>query len=232
MREQLVKIATKLGIYQQMVKIDTRHTEHLQKKAMKRYGLQTILEADAVVSDFGGHLFLVFGSLLGAYREHNFIPHDYDIDMGLLSSERPDDMVSRMQDRGFKLIRQQYIKEIDRITEEQYSWNGVGIDIFYFFDDRNADEIYTYISYRHETKDWREANVTDGFPAILKILPSSTFIRQDFLGHPIYMPQDTEAWLKKLYGEHFMTPDPNWTLGDHKARAVPSQYRVYRRMFD
>lgn len=230
MRKILVKIAVWLGLYQQMMKIDTYINERKEKKAMGKYGLDTLAAADKVVSAFGGHMFLAFGTLLGAFREHNFIPHDCDIDVGLMASERPDDMVDRMKAAGFKLRTEQYVKETGRVVVDRFEWKGVGIDFFYFFDDdRLEGDIYTYIAYRHEFKDWRDANRTDGFPSILKSQKPSTFSRQEFLGHQFYMPDTTEEWLKRLYGEHFMTPDPKWSLGDHKARSYPAGERIYRK---
>lgn len=238
MRDLLVKIAVKLGLYQQMMKIDTYFKERKEKKAMDKYGLETLVAADEVVSSFGGQMFLAFGTLLGAYREHDFIKHDNDIDVGLLASQRPDNMMDLMLKAGFKLRAQQYVKESGRIVVDRFERKDVGIDFFYFFDDdrfagdsQYADNIYTYIGYRHETKDWREANATDGFPTIIKPQVRTSFSRRDFLGHSFFMPDAVEDWLIRLYGEHFMTPDPKWSLNDHKTRSFPSGERVYRRFY-
>lgn len=235
MRELLVKMAVKLGLYKRFVAIDTYFKEHKEKRAMKKFGLETLIEADKVVSAFGGRMFLAFGTLLGAYREHDFIAHDCDIDVGLMASERPENMLELMKAAGFVLRNQQYVKETGRIVVDRYERKNVGIDFFYFFDDDRfsndseyADNIYTYIAYRHETKDWREANVTDGFPTIIKPQIKTTFSRKNFLGYDFYMPEAVEQWLVRLYGEHYMTPDPKWSLSDHKTRSFPSGERVYR----
>lgn len=231
MRKLLVKIAVRLGLYQKAMDIDTRIRQRKEKKAMQQYGLETLIAADEAITAFGGRMFLVFGTLLGAYREHNFIPHDCDIDVGLLASERPENIQELMAEAGFRRVNQQYVKETGRIVEERYQRKGVGIDLFYFFDDdRFPDEIYAYLSYRHETKDWREANVTDGFPTILKPQVRSTLSRQDFLGHQFYMPDRAEEWLRRLYGDDFMIPNPGWSFSDHKTRSFPSGERVFRKI--
>lgn len=219
-----------------MMKLDTYFKERKEKKAMKKYGIETLVVADEVISAFGGRMFLAFGTLLGAYREHDFIPHDCDIDVGLLASERPENMDELMKAAGFVLRNQQYVKETGRIVVDRYERKDVGIDFFYFFDDDRfandpeyADNIYTYIAYRHENKDWREANKTDGFPTVIKPQIKTTFSRRNFKGHDFYMPDAVEQWLVRLYGDDYMTPNPKWTLGDHKKRAFPSGERVYRR---
>lgn len=231
MRRLLVKISMLLGIYPLMVKFDTKMRQRKERKYMKLYGLETLVEADKAVSSFGGHLFLVFGTLLGAFREKNFIAHDFDIDVGIMSSERPANMLEIMKQFGFTCNRQMYVKETGRIVEEQYEYKHVGIDFFYYFDDDRCgtDSIYTYIVYPHESKDWRDANESDGFPSVLKPSPKSDFSRQDFLGNQLYMPCDSEAWLRLWYGEHFMVPDPQWSLGNHKKRSLASGERLYRR---
>ena len=75
MRQLLVRIAMKLGVYKWCVDVDTNLRERRIARAFRKYGLETMREADKAVSSFGGHLILYYGTLLGAIREHGFIPH-------------------------------------------------------------------------------------------------------------------------------------------------------------
>ena len=231
MRELIVKIATFLGIYEPLMKIGTRIETKRQNKAFLKYGLDALQEAVAATEECGGRLFLAFGSLLGAYREKGFIPFDYDLDTGVLAEERTDEIVAAMRRHGFKLLRQYYIKSTGRICEDKYDYKGVHIDVHYFYRNEN-NELYCDLCLPHESKPWREANQTDGFPTIVRTLPDSTFSKQDFLGVKVYEPDNTEEWLKALYGEHFMTPDPKWTMDDHKKRSQNNGERMYRRLLD
>lgn len=231
MREFAVKLATFLGLYNCMMKLDNRLETKRQNKAFLKYGLEALHEAVAASDECGGRLFLAFGSLLGAYREKGFIPFDYDLDTGLLAEERTDALVSAMRRHGFTLLRQYYIKATGRICEDKYDYKGVHIDVHYFYHDAIGN-LTCDLCLPHESKPWREANATDGFPTIIRTVPDSTFTKQDFLGVQVYEPDKTVEWLKTLYGEHFMTPDPKWSMGDHKKRSQSNGERMYRRQVD
>ena len=228
MRELIVKVATFLGLYKWLMKIDNKMETKRQNKAFMKFGLEALREAVTATDECDGKLFLAFGSLLGAYREKGFIPFDYDLDMGLLAEERTDQLVDTMRSHGFSHLRQYYIKATGRICLDKYDYKGVHVDIHYFYHD-NEGNLFCDLCLPHESKPWREANASDGFPTIIRTVPNSTFSKQDFLGVPIYMPDRTEEWLRTLYGEHFMTPDPKWTMGDHKKRAQTHGERMYRR---
>lgn len=231
MRELIVKIAQTIGLYNWLMKIDTQHQTRKQNRAFLKYGLEALREAVSATEECDGKLFLAFGSLLGAYREKGFIPFDYDLDTGLLAEERTDALITAMRSHGFTLLRQYYIKDTGRICEDKYDYKGVHIDVHYFY--KNESKDFTCdLCLPHENKPWREANATDGFPTIIRTVPNSTFSKQDFLGVPVYMPDRTEEWLRTLYGEHFMTPDPKWTMGDHKKRAQTNGERMYRRQVE
>ncbi len=227
MRELLVKIAIKLGVYQLMMKVDNHIQMRKQNKAFAQYGLQTLDEAMKAAKEAGTELFLAFGTLLGAYREKGFIPYDCDLDTGMLGDQQSQQFLDAMQRHGLRHIRRYYVKETGRICEDKFEYMGVHIDVHYFYKDENG-ELFCDLCLPHETKDWRTANASDGFPSIVRTVPYSTFEEKDFMGIKCFMPEKVVDWLKTLYGEHFMTPDPKWSMGDHKRRAQSRGERLYR----
>lgn len=230
MRDFIVKITLKLGIYQQIVEIINRVKFNVQARRMRNSGLQMLREADIVLSQLGLKPFLTYGALLGAYREHGFISYDPDIDLGILAEDIPDNLHQKMAKAGFVLYKQGVLADRKTVFEETYIYKKLHLDIFYYF--RDGDDLYSIIARRHETKEWKEANATDGFPCDRSYVPVSDFERREFLGLQIYMPVKTDEWLRAIYSDSYMTPIKNWDAKNYKTRIVHTADRAYRKYFE
>ncbi len=226
-RDLLVRLAIKTGLYPSMMKLDNRIQMHRQNKAFAQYGIETLQQADAAATEAHCRLFLTFGTLLGAYRNKGFIPYDCDLDTGMMHSEYNDDFIPCMERAGLKHIRRYYVKATGRICEDKFDYKGVHIDVHHYYPDGEGN-LYCDLCLPHESKDWRTANKTDGFPSIIRTCPDTELERTPFLGIECYRPVKTVEWLKTLYGEHFMTPDPKWSMNDHKQRAQSHGERLFR----
>lgn len=230
MRDFIVKITLKLGIYQQIVELINRVKFNVQARRMRNSGLQMLREADIVLSQLGLKPFLTYGALLGAYREHGFISYDPDIDLGILAEDIPDNLHQKMAEAGFVLYKQGVLADRKTVFEETYIYKKLHLDIFYYF--RDGDDLYSIIARRHETKEWKEANATDGFPCDRSYVPASDFERREFLGLQIYMPVKTDEWLRAIYSDSYMTPIKNWEAKNYKTRIVHTSERSYRKYFE
>ena len=229
MKGLLAKIAAKLGIYEYCVKKINTYKERKEAAAVKKYGVEVLQLVNDILEPKGVHPFLYAGLLLGAYREKGFIPYDYDLDLGILASERPENIVQIMQLHGFKVVRQFYFKENQRITIDQFEYKGVPVDFYYFYE-IDDHTIASFVPKRHETKEWREANETDGFPCDMDATDKTTFSKKEFLGHLFYMPDNAEQFLKDLYGADFMQPIKGWSQGERTTRRYPYPKRQYRNL--
>jgi hypothetical protein len=228
MRDLIVKIALKLGLYKKLVDLDTYFINRKKVRNFQKNGVSTFIHLDEVCRNAGVQMIPIFGTQLGLYRDHGFIPFDNDIDVAVLASQRPADFVKILADAGFKLETVLYFKEDGREVIEQYECNHVHVDIFNLFD-LSEEDYYCYVGRRHETKEWKEANRTDGFPCVIWPFTKCDMIEQEYFGHRFYMPEKSEEWLKGVFGEDFMIPVKDWTVGERKTRIIYPKERLYRR---
>ena len=148
---------------------------------------------------------LEFGSLLGYYREHDFIKHDCDIDFGIYLQDA-DKTRKVLENAGFKLIHQ-FIAS-DGGLEECYKYKHTSIDIFYFREDK--DRLYCN-SFMPRYPLLIQKLIRSHRYLVKRIdIPKQEFIKDEYKGAIINVPTDCVKHLKMHYGETFMTPNPNF----------------------
>lgn len=228
LRDVVTKTLSKMGLYTPVVKVVNRLKTPLMARQVRKHGVEALATMDEVLSGMNVRMFLVYGTLLGAYREHGFIPYDFDLDVGVLESEFPKEHIQKILDKGFKLEKQHYVKEDGRILVETYIWKSVGIDIYVVKEEGDIWKIYS--PRKHEYKEWKDANESDGFPVECQIVGKTDLERRDFLGYKLYMPVNTHEWLVDMYTDTYMTPIKNFD-NDTKGRRMifPDTFRSYRR---
>jgi phosphorylcholine metabolism protein LicD len=228
-RKILVFITRKIGIYKYATKLESHVKKRQRKKAFDRYALEALIQADKAFKTMDAWFFLDFGTLLGAYRNKNFIPHDDDLDVAILCETKPQDMKKVLQQYGFKFENSHVVKDSNKTVVETYYYKGVCLDFFIYY--KESTEIYAYIPQAHETKDSKKANMTDGFPTIIHRIEVTEFSEMKFLDHDFYVPANTSQWLESIYGKSYMTPVKNFhhteNLSDPTIKLFPHTERVY-----
>ena len=163
---------------------------------------------------------LEFGSLLGYYREHDFIKHDCDIDFGVFLKDR-DCVNSALERGGFKLIHQ--FKSSDGGMEETYKYKHISVDVFYFREDGPFLYCNTFIS-RYPVFLNRVTKRRTCFVKRIDI-PNQRMVPAQYKGANVFVPADCESHLKMHYGADFMIPNPNF---DYKKEATNIYYYTYK----
>ena len=229
MRDFIVKILLLLGLYRPMIAFINQIKFKQQIRKMRKNGLEMLQMADQAFTSMGVQAFLTFGTLLGAYRDKGFIAYDPDVDLGVIDGNLPKNMYEVMTKHGFQLCKQNIISEKKQVIEDTYIYKGIHLDVFHYFEE--GDDYYTLVAQLHETKDWKEANATDGFPCEKVSVVKTEFQRQNFMNIDVYMPIKTHEWLVDMYSESYMTPIKNWSEDDHKTRRSKSTERSYRKLY-
>ena len=229
MRDFIVKILLRLGLYRPMIAFINQIKFKQQVRKMRKNGLEMLQMADQAFTSMGVQTFLTFGTLLGAYRDKGFIAYDPDVDLGVIDGNLPKNMYEVMAKHGFQLCKQNIISETNQVIEDTYIYKGIHLDVFHYFEE--GGDYYTLVAQLHETKDWKEANATDGFPCEKVSVVKTEFQRQNFMNIDVYMPIKTHEWLVDMYSESYMTPIKNWSEDDHKTRRSKSTERSYRKLY-
>lgn len=157
--------------------------------------------AKLALDEAGVKFHLHFGTALGAHREHSFIKHDNDIDIGIfykdVNTVSDISKIKRsMKQHGFKLVAS--LGKINDNYELQFELDDIGFDIFWIYEGKyRGKKYYIYSSYY---------GICDKLPkkrCIWGVRPYKT-IKIDFLGETYnVIPQKT---LVDAYGADWTTP--------------------------
>lgn len=190
-----------------------------KKKKLFRRNAKLLLERLKEALDFNGILFwLEFGTLLGAYREHGFIKHDCDLDIGVFF-ENTTVVYDALTKAGFKLIREYKVGD-DGINgfEQTYEYAGVTIDVFFFHKYEKGAYCNSFSPFEDDNRDlsiFQVKKISVPFKGFSQIL---------FEGMILNVPSETDKYLQAHYGENFMTPNEHF---DYRKEATNVYYYTY-----
>lgn len=186
-----------------------------QGRLMKLYGERILVSLNEICSSCGKSVWLEFGTLLGAYREHNFIRHDYDMDLGMYYDEYDENFETALIDSGFKKVHHffQCRGEKRFLTEVTWEYEGFHVDIFLCVREYGKRHIFCYGKKDEETFSQNKWEVLD------YSLPEAYPLEEVHINNvACKAPAHVVDCLKKYYGAGFMTPDKGSSATDKTDR--------------
>lgn len=174
---------------------------------LQLYGIEALRIIDEVSSSENVSYWLTCGSLLGAYREHGFIKHDDDIDIGILSHFINKSFIDELINKGFVLGN---IKETsdNKYRMVSLKFKKVSIDFYGFaFDDSKKTQVTGFWSLPLEGKTYYESSLQNKFCVCLIHHKFDEIIRVPFMTINVPILKNTPEILEGLYGPSFMKPD-------------------------
>ena len=150
---------------------------------------------------------LDFGTLLGYYREHDFIKHDCDLDFGVMLKDAERVKIA-LESNGFKRIS--YYKATDGGVEECYKFMHTSLDVFYFREE--GDKLYCNTFTTFSKFSLKRMFSLNKVPCFVKkiYIPNSGFANVEYKGSFVGIPNNIREHLEWHYGKSFMTPNPNF----------------------
>lgn len=148
---------------------------------------------------------LDFGTLLGYYREHDFIKHDNDLDFGAYI-EDAEKIRKVLISVGFELVRNYWVVGEDG-KEDCFRFNDSTVDVFYY--KKNGNKL---IGNSFNPLKTVKLNEIIPFQVMQFIQPYSGLKRDLFLGVEVKVPKNADEYLRANYGDDYMIPNPkfNW----------------------
>ena len=149
-------------------------------------------------------LWLDFGTLLGFYRENDFINHDLDMDFGIIINDY-DDFLEKEKyliKKCFSRTKEFYYK--NRLVELSYSYKGLNVDFIVYrrkADVIESDTIFFMTNALGKPTRYEVYNYS---------LPFSELEEHNFKAVEIKVPNNAREYLSKLYGEDFEVPNTNY----------------------
>ncbi len=168
------------------------------------------LFSDALLSN-GLVFWLDYGTLLGYYREHDFIPHDYDLDTGAWFKDH-ERIRKALEAAGFELVRYYYLRDKDGMEEcYKHKKYRTTIDVLYFMTEGDKSFCYSFLPMVAMNK---KKNLNKLQPSRARLWTFSIIqpVLSEFKGVKVYVPDNTAQHLASTYGDSFMTPIPDFPV--------------------
>ena len=150
------------------------------------------------------NIWLDFGTLLGYYRENDFISHDLDMDFGVqVSSFEEFEVIEKyLINNGFNRTKEFYFNK--NLVELSYSYKGLNVDFIIYNKENDrvsSDTIFFMTNALGKPTRYEVYNYS---------LPFSELEEHNFKAVEIKVPNNAREYLSKLYGEDFEVPNTNY----------------------
>lgn len=208
-KERLKTIPFFMGCYNLYFKLRFGRRIKRKRNYFLKENEELFQEFTRILNENNFVFWLEFGTLLGFYREHDFIKHDFDLDIGVHLSDAAA-IRKCLTENGFKLVRDFRAK--DGGIEECYRFLHTTIDVFYFRTDENNSSLHYCELFKAPVFPIKKKHLNKELLMTVrrKEAPNNGFEKAVFKNCDVYIPKNTDEYLSYHYGKIFMIPDPNF----------------------
>lgn len=177
-----------------------------------KVAISVLAEASQVLSNLKVKHWLTDGTLLGFYREKNFIGHDDDVDLGADIRDWSPEISPQMESAGFKKIGE--FGSVESGLEYAFEKDEMRIDFFFFY--YEGDQMW------HSC--WMRKIQLQFF------YPEFGLKEIEFLGHPFHVPENELEYIELKYGPGWKTPQKSWHWAFSPENTKMTEPTLYNRL--
>lgn len=157
---------------------------------------------DFIKQQFNLDAFLCYGTLLGIYRDGDFLPHDDDVDLAVV--------VDLPKGQNYREASEGWVSEFEKVGVKCRLPTPSSLNMHCYFEDFDMDLFFIYRVPEKSTKVWTHMEGYKTREVNSNLLePLAT---HDFKGITFNVPGNVEGFLKDRYGPGWVTPDPTFEL--------------------
>lgn len=185
-----------------------KQNNYKRSKLLQQYGMEALRELYKVGNKVECEVIPIYGTLLGFYREHDFIAHDDDVDVTMDIKALSRNLFTQLENAGFKF------SHISRTSNGKgvslsMSYKGLTCDIT--FGENVGEEFIIQCPVPQSGKSWSQTKQSNIFVSNKVVIPKwKEKIKTNIRGEEIIMPANANYILKSIYGEDFLTPKSNF----------------------
>ena len=190
--------------------LKNRFTVCIKKKVKQLqiaiYGKKALLIFSETMESLGYDYWLMYGTLLGAIREHGFIKHDDDIDIGMFCEAIGKPLAESLVNKGFVYRRMKCTKDMS-YRMMTFKFHGISFDIYGFkYDSQSSQNVTGFQTLPLNGKDWKESYQKNLFRVCLTHMELDGLKYIDFEGLRLKVPVNSDQVLRSLYGDDYLIP--------------------------
>ena len=182
-------------------KVDDFKTKRKSENLVK-YGKAVLNEFSSAAFSHNVEYSLAFGTLLGSYREHGFIPHDDDIDIAVDIKYLTKSFIHELIKGGFELEHVYCTEKKDRM-HLALSMHSIKFDIYSY---KVENDKILLSSPTFEKYGIEESNHMGKTQVLQYTYPFKGYKKIDFIGLEMMTFVNDYEVLEMSYGNNFLTP--------------------------
>jgi len=165
----------------------------------KENAIKNLIDLDSIFRKNKVRYWIQDGTLLGYYRDSDFISYDNDVDIGIKWSDFTCNTMIDVINNGFTLYATSGLLEDSLVIN--IIKRGVSVDLYFYYPKDNYYFYHTAVVKKPYADGRRRIDFTYMNFDVREI---------EFLGSKFFAPHNIEYFLETKYGKDWKTPDTEW----------------------